>query len=108
MDEDATHKYLLKVERLKELLVERANGGTPDEKEYSNLRRVLVTIQPIRDALPEFVRRCTTIREFWNFIKDMFETEKYRRRTEYLQRQFEPILSWLEGGSHPGKSESAP
>lgn len=108
MAEDATHKYLLKVERLKELLGERANGGTPDEKEYSNLRRELVSIQPIRDALPEFVRRCTTIREFWNFIKDMFETEKYRRRTEYLQRQFEPIFSWLEGGFHPGKSESTP
>lgn len=108
MDEDAKHRYLLKVERLKELLVERAIGGTPDEQEYSNLRRELVTIQPIRDALPEVVRRCTTVREFWNFIKDMFETEKYRRRTDYLQRQFEPILTWLEGGSHPGKSENAP
>jgi len=108
MAEDATHMYLLKVERLKELLVERANGGTPDEKEYSNLRRELVAIQAIRDALPEFVRRCTTIREFWNFVKDMFDTEKYRRRTEYLQQQFEPILSWLEGGAYPGKSESAP
>jgi hypothetical protein len=105
MPEDATHKYLLKVERLKELLVTRANGGTPDEKEYADLRRELVTIQPIREALPEFVRRCTTIREFWHFIKNMFETEKYRRRTEYLQREFEPILSWLEGGSHPGDAK---
>jgi hypothetical protein len=38
MPEDATHKYLLKVERLKELLVTRANGGAPDEKEYADLR----------------------------------------------------------------------
>ncbi len=105
MLEDATHKYLLKIERLKELLVMRANGGTPDEKEYSDLRRELVTIEPIREALPDFVRRCTTIREFWNFIRDMFETEKYRRRTEYIQREFEPILSWFEGGSHPGASK---
>jgi hypothetical protein len=102
MPENATYRYLLKVERLKELLVTRANGGTPDEKEYADLRRELVTILPIREALPEFVRRCTTIREFWHFIKDMFETGKYRRRTEYLQREFEPILSLLEGGSHAG------
>ncbi len=105
MPEDATHKYLLKVERLKELLVTRANGGTPDEKEYADLRRELVTVRPIHDALPEFVRRCMTIREFWHFIKDMFETERYRRRTEYFQREFEPILSWLESDSHPGDAK---
>ena len=105
MPENATHRYLVKVERLKELLVERANGGMPDEKEYGDLRRELVTIQPVRNALPEFVRRCMTIREFWHFIKDMFETEKYQRRTVFLQREFEPILSWLEGGSHPGDAK---
>lgn len=107
MTEDAMQEYLLKVERLKELLVERATGGEPATaaKEYADLRRELVRTMPIRDALPEFVRRCTTIREFWNFIKDMFETEKYRRRTEYLHREFEPILSWLEGGSYPGEAK---
>ena len=67
MAEDATHKYLLKIERLKELLVLRATGGAPDEQEYANLRRELVVIQVIRKAPPDFVRRCTTIREFWSF-----------------------------------------
>ena len=38
------------------------------------------------------MRRCGTIREFWNFIKPMFETDKYRRRTQYLQEEFMPIL----------------
>lgn len=108
MAADSTHEYLLKVERLKELLVERATGGEPATapKEYADLRRELVKSPTIREALPEFVRRCTTIREFWGFIKDMFETEKYRRRTEYLQREFAPIMSWLEGGSHPVEAKS--
>lgn len=93
-----TPEYLVRFEKLKELLVSRAVGGSPDEQEYANLRRELVAIPAIRNALPDFVRRCATIREFWNFIKPMFETEKYRRRTQYLQEEFSPILEALEGG----------
>jgi len=93
-----SNSILLKVERLKELLVMRANGREVDEKEYSTLRRELVAIPEIRNALPECVRRCSTIREFWNFIKPMFETDKYRRRTDYLQEEFMPILESLEAG----------
>lgn len=102
MAEHTTHEYLLKVEKLKELLVLRANGGAPDEQEYAILRRELVIVPAIRNALPEFVRRCGTIREFWNFIKPMFETDKYRRRTQYLQEEFMPIVETLEGGQ-PGQ-----
>jgi len=97
MSEDATREYLLKVEKLKEMLVSRATGGEPDQQLYVVLRRELVSIAPIRDALPDFVRKCGTIREFWNFIKPMFETDKYRQRTEYLQQEFLPILQALEG-----------
>jgi hypothetical protein len=102
MAEDATHEYLIKVERLKEILVSRSKNGSPDEREYANLRRELVAIPAIRSALPAFVRECGTLGEFWIFIKDMFEPgERHKRRTEYLQQEFRPILSWLEGGEPP-------
>jgi len=99
---DATREYRIKVENLKGLLVYRAVGGSPDEREYADLRRELVAVPIVWNALPEFVRRCSTIREFWYFIKPMFETDKHRRRTEYLQQEFEPVLEWLEGGSRAG------
>ena len=95
---DDIHDYLIKVEKLKEMLVSRAINGTPDEHEYADLRRELISIHAIRNVLPEFVRRCNTIREFWNFIKPMFETDKHRQRTQYLQEQFMPILQALEDG----------
>jgi nucleoside phosphorylase len=118
MIEGASGEYLLKVDRLKELLVARANGREADEREYSTLRRELMAIPVIRGALPAFVRDCGTIREFWNFIKPMFETNKYRQRTEFLQREFQPILGALEGrqplpepshsGSHVSLKKSKP
>jgi nucleoside phosphorylase len=97
-DMSASNNILIKVERLKELLVLRATNNPLDEQEYADLRRELMAIPGMRNALPEVVRRCGTIREFWNFITPMFETEKHRRRTQYLQEEFMPILEALEGG----------
>jgi hypothetical protein len=99
MPTNTTHDLLSRVERLKALLVERATGGTPDEQEYARLRRELVTLPGLRGALPEVVRQFSTIREFWNFIKPMFETDKYRNRTEYLRQAFAPVLEMLEVSS---------
>ena len=92
---------MAKVERLKELLIDRATGGSPDEQEYAHLRRELAAIAPVRVALPEFVRRCATIREFWYFVRDMFEADKYSRRTQHLQEQFMPASESLGGVAPP-------
>jgi hypothetical protein len=96
---DATREYLVKVANLKGMLNERARGGSPSEHEYSRLRDELVAIPAIRDILPNFVLRCRTIQEFWQFIKPKYA--KWHERTEFLQEEFEPILSWLEGGTKP-------
>jgi len=106
MARDFPREVLIKVGNLKGMLVSRATGGTPDEQAYAKLRAELLAMPPIRDALPTFVLTCSTIREFWNFIKDMFETDKYRQRTAYLQQEFLPILSWLEGHGPPNGAES--
>ena len=108
MAKDITREVLMKVGNLKGILVSRATGGTPDEPAYAKLRAELLAMPPIRDALPKFVLSCSTIREFWNFIKDMFETDKYRQRTAYLQQAFLPILSWLEGHGPPIDADVAP
>jgi hypothetical protein len=53
----------------------------------------------MRDLLPDVVRKHGSVREFWAFIKDMFEPgERHRRRVEYLREQFAPLLEGLEGG----------
>ena len=107
MAKDITREVLIKVGTLKGMLVSRATGGTPDEQAYAKLRAELLAMPPIQDALPTFVLSCSTIREFWNFIKDMFETDKYRQRTGYLPQAFLPILSWLEGHGPPMDRDGA-
>lgn len=95
-----SNTILLKVERLKELLVLRATNKPLDEQEYTDLRHQLMAVQGLRGALPEVVRRCGTIREFWDFIKDRFDAgEKHRRRVEYLREQFAPMVEALEDGT---------
>lgn len=93
--EDATAEFLVKVGDLKGMLNDRARNGSPSERDYAKLRTELITIPPIRDALPQFVLSCRTIQEFWQFIKPKYAT--WKERSEFLQREFEPILAWLEG-----------
>ncbi len=100
MSKDATREFLMKVGALKSMLNERARGGTPSETEYAALRNELVTIDVIREALPNFVLTCHTIQDFWLFIQPKFA--KYNERTEFLWQEFSPIMTWLQGGVVPG------
>lgn len=101
--EDATREFLIKIGNLKGLLVERSRNGTPSEKEYATLRAELVAIPEIRDALPTFVLKCRTIQEFWGFIKPKFAT--WKERTEFLQQEFEPLMTALELGEAPSSHQ---
>jgi hypothetical protein len=93
---DATREYLVKVGNLKGMLNSRARNGSPSEQEYAKLRAELIAIPSIRNAMPNVVLKYRTIEEFWQFIKPKYAT--WHERTEFLQREFEPILSWLEDG----------
>lgn len=84
MPDAPSREYLLKIEKLKALRVARTVGEAPGEQECADLRRERVSIPGIWNALPEFVRPCSTIRAFWSLIKPMFETGKCRRRTLYV------------------------
>jgi nucleoside phosphorylase len=85
--------YLLKVAKLKGLMNDRARGGQPLAQDYAQAREVLVT-SPIRNALPSVVLSCHTLQEWWQFIKGKYPT--YKERTEFLQKEFAPLLASLE------------
>lgn len=95
-------ELLTKVERLKSILVGRARGIEPtDPDEYTSLRRELIALPPIKSKLPSFVNSCRTVPEFWLFIQPKFKT--YKERTDFLQQEFETILSTLESGAPSGQ-----
>jgi CHAT domain len=59
-------------------------------------------MESIRNLLPNCLLKHRTIDEFWQFIKPKYKT--WRERTEFLREEFEPSLSWLEGGTTPTRS----
>ncbi len=96
-----SNDVLTKVQVLKNLLVARATGQLIDEEEFSTLRNQLIIIPSVKNKLPRFLSSCRTVREFWAFIQPEFP--HYQQRREYLQQEFEPLLSMLESESQtPG------
>lgn len=68
-----------------------------DNGVYVAIRRSFVQDAAVRERLPEAVRVCRSLEHFWEFIKPKYGT--YAERREYLRREFEPLLSHLEGMS---------
>ena len=88
------------VETLQNMLVSRATGGVEDDAEYNRLRQVVLAHPALDHTLPQFLRTCRSLGQFWQFIKGKFETYAERRR--YLWDEFRPILDLLEqGGANP-------
>lgn len=82
------------VESLKLMLVSRATGADCNDKDYKHLRRELTALPRVEKMLPQCVRICRDLSEFWGYIKPKFDS--YAERREYLRKEFDPILTMLE------------
>lgn len=82
------------VESLKVMLISRATGGIGDDMDYKRLRRELTASPRIEKMLPQCVRVCRDLSEFWSFIKPKFD--KYEERRGYIRNEFDPLLTILE------------
>lgn len=87
-----TEPVLTRVEATKYFLREVATGGRGDDRRYKAYRRALEKSLG-SDNLPEIVRDCPGIGDFWERITSMFST--YAERREYLDREFTPLISRL-------------
>lgn len=84
-----------KCQALQNTLVAYATGAGGDDAEYQALRQEFLANQNTKSLLPDFVRTCRTLDQFWPFIKKKFPT--YAERREYIWREFSPLLDFLEG-----------
>ena len=82
------------IESLQNLLISRATGGESHEAQYKILRSELMNDSLLRDKIPRFVRTCSDLNQFWNFIQNKFSS--YRERREFLLNEFKPILEMIE------------
>ena len=85
------------------LVVDRATGTFTNPLLYEKLRRELLADRELAASLPDFVRDCATLDQFWPFIRDKLPT--YQQRRDYLWAQFRPLLDNLAGiPARPGDS----
>jgi len=84
-----------KVNQLCSLLIERAIGNITDEQEqqYAQLRAEMMRIPYVMDKVPEFLRQCRDIKEFWYFIKGI---PSYRERRKFLRDSFDELVNFLD------------
>jgi hypothetical protein len=84
------------VDSLKAQLITHATGeqvaGGNDA--YIELRRALREQPDTYGQLPQFVRHCGDLGEFWDFIKDVSST--YAGRRKYIREAFAPLIAYLE------------
>jgi hypothetical protein len=90
-----------KAQSLSLLLISRATGKDADDSAYKSMRAELIAIPRLKTYLPESVRICRSLDEFWEFIKPKFK--HYAERKSYIRSDFEPLLQTLEmEASSPG------
>ncbi|MFM5942092.1 MAG: DUF5989 family protein, partial [Dolichospermum sp.] len=68
---NSVNELFNQVERLKQILVSRAtsNFDEGDNEEYEKLRLNLLQIPRINNQMPECVKKCRDLKEFWDFLK---------------------------------------
>ncbi|MEA5551979.1 abortive infection family protein [Anabaena cylindrica UHCC 0172] len=98
---NSVNELLQQVERLKEILVSRATGNFDDgdNEEYKKLRLNLLQIPRINNQMPECVKKCRDLKEFWDFVASHLGkgySGAYQERRMYLQKEFNPLLTLLE------------
>lgn len=84
----------LLVEELKAGLTDFSTGGTMDNDEYVRIRKILLGSH-IRDLVPDYIKECRILNDFWPFIK---EFGNYADRRAYLAKTLNPLLDHLEDG----------
>lgn len=78
------------------LLVARATGADCAIEDYETLRRHFLSDSRTKSLVPSFVRTNRDLAQFWQYIKHKFDN--YHSRRQYIYKEFEPILDFLEAG----------
>jgi len=92
--------FVLELEHFKMDLTNFATGknsGELNDKLYSQIRKKLVNIVQIKEIIPEYLRKCRNLDDFWQFIKVKYST--YQERRLYLSDTLNPIIEYFDNDS---------
>jgi hypothetical protein len=90
--------------RLKEVLEARCTAPQSDNEktEYFQIRRALMDDPQIAEHVPEFVKKCHRLDDFWHIVK---QYKTWAERKGFVSNAFTPFLTFLESlgaASGPG------
>lgn len=85
-----------RAQALVNILIERATGGSSEDSEYhyQELRSYFVANSMLSQHSPRWLITHRSLSQFWNFISKQSST--YAGRREFLWKEFESLLSYLE------------
>ncbi|WP_410683969.1 abortive infection family protein [Citrobacter europaeus] len=93
---DTLHNDLERALALQNTVLDRATGKGDDEIAYKQLRHYFLNLTSLADLLPQFIRTCRSLSQFWQHVKKI---EGYAARREMIWAEFQPLLDYLEGKS---------
>jgi len=88
-------------ESLQNNILGRATGLDFDSRNYSMLRMKFMEDKNTKKFLPDYIRKCRDINQFWQFIKNRFST--YAERRTFIYETFQDLLDYLETENIQGK-----
>jgi hypothetical protein len=85
------------IEALQNLLVAEATGGSESDSDYMRLRKIVLSNSHLDPLIPQFLKNCRSLTQFWQFIKYKFPT--YAERRAYIWQEFGLLLDAVERGA---------
>ncbi len=88
-----------KTNQLQNGLVARATGGNFEDDEYKSLRSSVMENVDAQELVPDFVRRCRNLDQFWAWVKretDELQHGIWEARRKIIWEAFNPLLDRLE------------
>ena len=88
------NELFIQVKTLQNLLISRATGGQENNIEYTRLRQTVLANTAFDAYVPQFIKTCRNLDQFWQFIKYKFG--RYAERRDYIWSEFSSLLEVLE------------
>ncbi len=79
---------------LQNILIDYSTGKNVLDVDYIKIRNWVTSKPEFKIYVPQFVKTCRSLNQFWQFIKFKYDT--YHERRVYIYSEFEALLSYIE------------
>jgi hypothetical protein len=84
----------IKAELLQNTLIAHATSDSIDTGDYENLRSYFLSQKQLDNLIPDYIKSCRDLRQFWQYIKRKYST--YAERREFIWNSFSDLLNYLK------------